>query len=61
MKTDMNVVYEDLSRMQGKRINNYTIVSHGNGLYSVFNHSAEEVTILRAKDEYEAMKRVLKI
>jgi hypothetical protein len=47
--------------MQGKRVNNYTIVNHGNGLYSVFNHSDEEVTILRAKDEYEAMKRVLKI
>lgn len=54
-------VFNDLSRMQGKRINNYTIVSHGNGLYSVFNHTDEEVTILRAKNEYEAIQRVLKI
>ena len=58
---NINEVFENLSRMQGKRVNNYTIVSHGNGLYSVFNHSDEEVTILRAKDEYEAIKRVLKI
>lgn len=58
---NINELFENLSRMQGKRINNYTIVNHGNGLYSVFNHSDEEVTILRAKDEYEAMQRVLKI
>lgn len=58
---NINEVFENLSRMQGKRVNNYTIVNHGNGLYSVFNHSDEEVTILRAKDEYEAMQRVLKI
>ncbi len=59
MKTDMNVVYEEILQSEGFVVNNYTVVSHGNDLYSVVNRNNGKILITKAKDEYKALEGVI--
>lgn len=55
---EISKVYEELLTAEGIRLNNFTVVSHGNGVYSVSDSRSNKVILLKAKDEYEAIKGV---
>ena len=58
--SDVKRLYDDLiSTTEGKRLNNYRVVSHGDSLYSVSDKRSGKIIIVKAKDEYEAIKGVL--
>lgn len=53
-------VYKELmNTTKGKRLNQYRVVSHGDGLYSVSDSRSGKVVLVKAESEYEAMEGVL--